>query len=154
MRSFREQDMWTQHVSTGWCMPIHIQWMLSWTSCIMYSVAVPCQIDRLPELFRCRWSWQPCSPDKNPCISLGSTSKIMFTAQPAHGPQIANRKKLLLKRSQVTCCMIQLAILWFIYSESRKLKDLILSMCSHKDHMHINSPWKWAFIQISYSSVP
>jgi hypothetical protein len=34
----------------------------------------------------------------------------------------------------------QLTNVLFIYSDSMRLKDLILNMCSHDGHMHINSP--------------
>jgi hypothetical protein len=33
-----------------------------------------------------------------------------------------------------------LTTLWFIYNGSTRLKDPILSMHSHEDHMHTNSP--------------
>jgi len=48
----------------------------------------------------------------------------------------------LLKRSQMTCCLTQLTNFWFVYSESTRQKDLTLNICSHEDHMHINSPLK------------
>jgi hypothetical protein len=34
------------------------------------------------------------------------------------------------------------------------LRISLLNMCSHEDHMHRNSQWEWAFIHISYASVP
>jgi hypothetical protein len=43
--------------------------------------------------------------------------------------------------------------LCFIYSEFTWLKDLIWNICSCEYHMHINSPWKWTFIHVSYMSV-
>jgi hypothetical protein len=30
--------------------------------------------------------------------------------------------------------------LWFVYGKSTRLKDLILNISSHEDHMHTNSP--------------
>jgi hypothetical protein len=35
-----------------------------------------------------------------------------------------------------------------------RLNDLMLNMCLHEDHMHMNSPWKWGFIHVSFASVP
>jgi hypothetical protein len=33
-------------------------------------------------------------------------------------------------------------------------KGFILNMCSNEDDMHTNSPRKWAFVHVSYASVP
>jgi hypothetical protein len=97
--------------------------------------------NQFPEHFSYGWSWPPCSLDTIPAIiSLEATSKIMCPS-PSHTlfRSCKLKLKVLLKRSQVTCCMIQLTTLWFAYIKSIRLKDLISSFCSHEDHLHTNS---------------
>lgn len=53
----------------------------------------------------------------------------------------------------ITGCMTHLTTLWFMYSKSIKLKDLILNMCSREDNTHTNSHWKSAFIHVSQASL-
>jgi hypothetical protein len=74
--------------------------------------------------------------------AASETEKIRDTMFQVTGYQknINTHLKLLPKKSQVTCCVTQLATVWFFYSESRRSKDLILNMCSHEDHMHTDCP--------------
>jgi hypothetical protein len=98
-------------------------------------------LNQFPEHSGCGWFWPPCSPDMNPCVYfLWVYLRIMCSA-PIHTlfRSCKQKLKLLLKRSQVTCCMTQLTALWFVYSEFMRLNILILNMCSH-DLMHTNSP--------------
>jgi hypothetical protein len=39
------------------------------------------------------------------------------------------------------------------FAVSSRGQNLILNMCSHEEQMRRNSPWKWAFIHVSYASV-
>jgi hypothetical protein len=72
---------------------------------------------------------------------LGLPQRSCVLLQPTHCSGVASGSlKLLLERSQVTCCVTQLTTLWFVYSKSMRLKDLILNMCSREGHMHANSP--------------
>jgi len=84
----------------------HIHWMSSWTACRMCLVAVFCQTDfqstlGVGGLGHYIW-WTRIFA----IISFGATSKIMHTA-PTHTlfRRCKWKMKLLLKGSQVTCCM-------------------------------------------------
>lgn len=120
---------------------------------ILYCVLGNCVLsNRCEERFGCRWSWPPCSPDMNhsgffPEISCTTPTLTMF--------RICKPKfKLMLKRSQVICCMIQLTTVWFVYSDSARSNNHTLNKCLKEDHIHIDSQWNWAFINVSYTYVP
>jgi len=147
--SFKKQGMWTRHFPSRVVhAPIH---RMSYSaSCMMcFFSAVSCRIDRFPQRFGCgcghhvHRTWIPA------IISFGATSKIVCTAPTRVLFRTCKRKlKLMVKGWQATSCVTFLTTLWFVYSESTKSKDLILKVCSHENHMHRNSPWKWAFIHI------
>jgi len=48
--------------------------------------------------------------------------------------------KVLQKRSQVTCYVMQLTIVWFFYSMSIGSEHVILNVRLHEDHVHTESP--------------
>jgi len=91
---------------------------------------------------RCRWFWPPRSPDMNPYdyFLWCYLKDHAYRTNPHTVPELEAELKLLLKRSQVTCCVAQMTTLWFICSESMRSNYLRLTMCSHEDHTHTKSP--------------
>jgi hypothetical protein len=132
-----------------------IQRMSPWTSCMLCLVAVSYGIDFHSASsmgdpgHHVHRTWIPTT------TSFGDNPKIVRTAATRTMFRTYNRKwKLLVERSQVTFGMTQVTNLWFSYSESMRSEDLILNTCSHEDHTHTNSLWKWAFIHTLYAFVP
>jgi len=71
---------------------------------------------------------------------MGLLQKNVHT-KPTHSVLSCKQKlKLVLKRSQITCCVTQFTTVWFIHSESTRSKDPVLNMCSHKDHCVVYLP--------------
>jgi len=67
--------------------------------------------------------------------------KIVFTVLTCTLFRNCKRKlKSLLKISQLTCCVSQLTILWFVYSKYMRSKYLILNTCSHENQILLGLP--------------
>jgi len=124
--------MWTQLFTAQWHTPHTVNVILV----VLHDVFSRHVLsNQFPGHFGCGWSWPSYSLDMNPCEG-GYLKGCMYCTNIL----CRNCKTLLLKRSQVTCCVTKLINLWFVYIESMRLKDLTLNMCSHEDHMHTHSP--------------
>jgi septum formation topological specificity factor MinE len=97
-----------------------------------------------PERFGCRWSWPPCSPDTNPCDHFLSShlNDRVYRTNPHTVQELQVEIEAVVEQITGDMLLTQLTTLWFVYSVSTELKDLILNMCSHEDHMHTNFPCK------------
>jgi hypothetical protein len=83
-------------------------------------------------------------------IYSGANTKVVCSAQTSMFEIYKRKLKLLLKISQVICCVTWITALWFTYRKYMRLHNVMMNMCSHRDHKHTNSQWKLALFHIPH----
>jgi hypothetical protein len=127
---------------TSWIVHTHIHWMLSWMSCVMCMGAVSCQIDLQSTLGVDGPGHHVHQTQNSALFPLGPPQRSCVPHHPAHCPGVASR-------NLSWCWRDHSWQLYGLLTASPKGQRIPCWMCSHDDHVHTNSPWKWAFIHVS-----